>query len=317
MNPVFALPALSTLAMMLSAAAAPPVPTRLGTPAAMVSAVMPQVAASQPVPTVSRRATHRRRTASRALGTLAAANRAATLEPGRQGFINAVQVYPYGEGLLFQVYTAPERITDIALQAGEALVAVASGDTVRWVIGDTTSGTGADKRTHVLVKPFAAGLATNLVITTDRRSYHLALTSTGGAAMAGLSWSYSQDALIALKRSAEDAVGGAPVAIGLDVDRLRFDYAISGDKPAWRPLRAFDDGRQTFIEFPASLAVGEAPPLFLVARKGEAQLVNYRLRGRYYVVDRLFDAAELRLGTRHQDVVRIDRVGARRQRRAS
>ena len=65
-------------------------------------------------------------------------------------------------------------MTDIALQPGENLVAVAAGDTVRWVIGDTTSGTGADKRTHVLVKPFTAGLATNLVITTDRRSYHLA-----------------------------------------------------------------------------------------------------------------------------------------------
>ena len=79
--------------------------------------------------------------------------------------------------------------------------------------------------------------------------------------------------------------------------------------PDWRPLRAFDDGRQTFIEFPPSLAVGEAPPLFLVDRKGEAQLVNYRLRGRYYIVDRLFDAAELRLGTKRQQVVRISRTG--------
>jgi type IV secretion system protein VirB9 len=56
--------------------------------------------------------------------------------------------------------------------------------------------------------------------------------------------------------------------------------------------------------------------LFLVARKGEAQLVNYRLRGRYYVVDRLFDAAELRLGTKHQDIVRIDRLVGKHGRRA-
>ncbi|MGZ2962328.1 TrbG/VirB9 family P-type conjugative transfer protein, partial [Pseudomonas aeruginosa] len=87
-----------------------------------------------------------------------------------------------------------------------------------------------------------------------------------------------------------------PVASGLSVDQLHFDYAITGDQPPWRPLRAFDDGRQTFIEFPASIGVGEAPPLFLVDGKGTTALVNYRLQGRYYVVDRLFDTAELRLG---------------------
>jgi type IV secretion system protein VirB9 len=190
---------------------------------------------------------------------------------------------------------------------------VASGDTVRWVIGDTTSGSGTEKRTHVLVKPFSAGLATNLVITTDRRSYHIALTSVSKTAMAALSWTYPQDALIALKRAAAEAQAAQPVAAGIDVDQLHFNYAVSGDKPAWRPLRAFDDGRQTFIEFPATLGVGEAPPIFLLDRKGEAQLVNYRVKGRFYVVDRIFDVAELRLGTKHQQIVRISRVadGAR------
>lgn len=102
---------------------------------------------------------------------VAAANRAATLEPQAQGFVNAVQVFPFSDGTIYQVYTAPGAVTDIALQPGENLVAVAAGDTVRWVIGDTTSGIGAEKRTHILVKPFASGLATNLVVTTERRSY--------------------------------------------------------------------------------------------------------------------------------------------------
>jgi type IV secretion system protein VirB9 len=239
---------------------------------------------------------------------VAAANRAATIEPVAQGFINAVQVYPFADGAIYHVITAPERVTDIALQPGETLVAVASGDTVRWVIGDTTSGSGAEKRTHVLVKPFSAGLSTNLVITTDRRSYHIALTSLAKTAMAALSWTYPQDALIALKRAAAATEAAAPVAAGIEVEQLHFNYAVSGDRPAWRPFRAFDDGRQTFIEFPATLAVGEAPPIFLVDGKGEAQLVNYRVKGRFYVVDRIFDVAELRLGTKHQQIVRISRV---------
>jgi type IV secretion system protein VirB9 len=240
---------------------------------------------------------------------VAAANRAATLEPQAQGFVNAVQVFPFSDGAIYQVYTAPGAVTDIALQPSENLVAVAAGDTVRWVIGDTTSGTGADKRTHILVKPFNSGLATNLVVTTDRRSYHLQLSATSRTAMAALSWTYPADQLIALRRAAEQTAAAAPVSEGLAVDSLHFNYAITGDAPAWRPLRAFDDGRQTFVEFPASIVVGDAPPLFIIGPSGEAELVNYRVRGRFYVVDRIFDAAELRLGAKKQQVVRIARVG--------
>ena len=245
-----------------------------------------------------------------------AANRAATQEPGSGPFDNAAQVYPYSDGALYHLYTAPGQVTDIALQPGEALGAVAAGDTVRWVFGDTTSGAGETKRAHVLVKPFAAGLTTNLVITTDRHVYHLSLTSTVRTAMAAVSWTYPQDQLIALKKASDAATMAAPVAQGLQIDQLHFNYEVSGDRPDWRPLRAFDDGRQTFIEFPPELSTGVAPPLFVVGAKGAAELVNYRVRGRFYVVDRLFDAAELRFGLKHQDVVRITRVAHTGQRRA-
>ncbi|MCZ4341370.1 P-type conjugative transfer protein TrbG [Sphingomonadaceae bacterium G21617-S1] len=234
------------------------------------------------------------------------ATRHATQEPARDGFINAVQVYPYSEGTLYRLFAAPEHVTDIALQPGESLGAVAAGDTVRWVIGDTPSGSGETKRTHVLVKPVRAGLTTNLVITTDRRVYHLTLMSTARSPMIALSWSYPGDQMMALSRNAN----GRPAMItpGVPVDGINFNYRIGGAKPAWRPLRVFDDGRQTFIEFPASLSVGEAPPLFLTDQRGEPQLVNYRQSGRYYVVDRLFSSAELRLGTKRQAVVRIERI---------
>ncbi|GLV24667.1 hypothetical protein TomTYG45_11080 [Sphingobium sp. TomTYG45] len=98
---------------------------------------------------------------------------------------------------------------------------------------------------------------------------------------------------------------------------LNFDYAISGDRSRWRPLRAFDDGRQTFIEFPPALAQGDAPPLFLLGPDGKAELVNYRLRERYYIVDRLFSVAELRLGLKKQEVVRITRIENHKRRRGA
>lgn len=248
-----------------------------------------------------------------------AANRAATREPSSAGYIHAVQVYPWSEGVLYRLFAAPERVTDIALQAGETVTSVAAGDTVRWTVGDTTSGSGEAKRVHILVKPFAPGLKTNLVITTDRRAYHLQLESTPATAMAGISWTYPQDEMIALRRRQQAVAAATPIASGLSVESLNFNYAISGDRPAWRPLRAFDDGRQTYIEFAPSIAVGEAPPLFVIGEDGEAQLVNYRVAGRYYVVDRLFGVAELRLGEKHQKVVRITRSDPARtsRRRAS
>ena len=233
------------------------------------------------------------------------ANAAALLKPTSHGFVNAVQIYPYAQGALYQLYAAPERISDIMLGSDESLTSVAAGDTVRWIIGDTVSGSGAGKRTHILVKPAAPGLQTNLVITTDKRSYHLDLVSTAKTAMAALSWDYPENTLLMLKRSEVEAQAQAPIASGLALDRLNFAYTISGDTPPWRPLRAFDDGAQVFVEFSSALGQGEAPPLFVVGTNGEAELVNYRVRGHYYIVDRLFAQGELRLGTKHQQIVRI------------
>jgi type IV secretion system protein VirB9 len=299
----------------IAAAQTRPVPPSL--PVAPPPPVTAPVVTQAISPVIPRAKPRRRVPPSPAELRVRAANRAATLEPVAAGYINAVQVYPYNDGAIYHVLTAPGQVTDIALQPGETLGAVAAGDTVRWVIGDTSSGTGEGKRTHVLVKPFSPGLATNIIITTDRRTYHLALSSAERSAMVALSWTYPQDQLIALKAAEDRARTAQPVATGLSVDQLHFDYVISGDRPAWRPLRAFDDGRQTFIEFPASLGTGEAPPLFLVDAKGTAQLVNYRVQGRYYVVDRLFETAELRLGLKRQDVVRISRSGQADTRRTA
>ena len=162
------------------------------------------------------------------------ANGAARVQPTRAGYINAMQVYPFSDGALYQVYAAPGQITDIALAAGEQLVGsgpVAAGDTVRWVIGDTESGTGPTKRMHILVKPTRADLVTNLVINTDRRTYHLELRSTEKTYMASVSWAYAQDQLIALRRQNAAADAAAPVATGVDINALNFRYRIEGDNP--------------------------------------------------------------------------------------
>ncbi len=244
------------------------------------------------------------------------ANNAARVEPTRADYINAVQVYPFSDGALYQVYAAPGEVTDIALEAGEQLVGtgpVAAGDTVRWVIGDTESGSGATKRIHILLKPTQPDLTTNLVINTDRRTYHLELRAVNKTYMASVSFAYPQDQLIVLRAQNKAAEDLTPLASGIDVNALAFRYRLEGDNPPWRPLRAFDDGRQVFVEFPSGIAQGEMPPLWVVGPQGEGQLVNYRVRGAYMIVDRLFAAAELRLGGDPQQIVRIVRTDGKKQ----
>ena len=250
--------------------------------------------------------------AARPKARVTTANAAAIREPTAAGYMNATQVYPWTEGALFRLYAAPEHVTDIALQPGEVLQAISSGDTVRWTIGDTISGAGPTRRVHVLVKPFAAGLSTNMLIATDRRLYHLSLQSTSTTPMAAIAWTYPDEPLVMTRSGATGpAADPADDTDTVDVGQLRFRYAIKGDTPAWRPVQVFDDSHKVIIEFPARLDQGEAPPLFVVGPRGDGQLVNYRVRGNRYIVDRLFAAAELRFGEAPQQVVRITRTDAR------
>lgn len=245
------------------------------------------------------------------------ANAAARVQPSRWGYLNATQVWPFADGALYQLYTSPGEVTDVTLEAGEQLISVSAGDTVRWVIGDTTSGKGKGERVHILVKPTRPDLKTNVVINTDRRTYHLELTSTLNTWMASASWDYPQDRLLALQAQNHRAEAAAPIADGVAIDKLRFRYAITGDDAPWKPVRAFDDGEKVYIEFPSGISQGEMPPLFVVGPAGESQLVNCRTRGSYYIVDRLFGAAELRLGGAHQQVVRIERTDGKPRRGGS
>ena len=239
---------------------------------------------------------------------VADANAAALQEPRADSFMNATQIYPFSDGAIYRLYASPEKVSDIALQAGEQLIAISAGDTARWVIGDTYSGTDAAKQVHVLVKPYTAGLKTNLVITTSKRTYHVQMESTPVTAMTVISWSYPQDTLLAMQAAQARAEAARPVDRDISISNLQFRYAVTGDKPSWRPVNVFDDGEKVYIQFPPSLAQGEAPPLFIVGPDGQAELLNYRLEKGTYIVDRLFSVAELRLGGKRQSIVRISRT---------
>ena len=244
-----------------------------------------------------------------------AANAEALASSRADGFVNAAQVFGYEQGRVYEVWTAPMRITALSLEPGEKIISKAAGDTERWMIGDTTSGEAETVQTHLLIKPYRAGLATNMVVTTNRRVYLLALKASGEseAFNAAVSWTHplpqAPISQVAAGPSLTEAKAEAapPVLKGHGPEAYRI--RAGRWKPGWTPLSVHDDGRQTFITFPDSLGTTEAPPLFVLNEKGEAQLVNWRKQGNSYVVDRLFQKAELRLGGERPVIVKIERKG--------
>lgn len=239
-----------------------------------------------------------------------AANGAARIEPRREGYFNAVQVYPYSPGALYQVYVAPGQITDIALEPGEQLTGsgpVAAGDTVRWIIGDTESGNGDSRRVHILVKPTRPAIETNLVVNTDRRTYIIELRAHERPYMPSVAWFYPES-------RGKSARALPPVPLLPEMAQRRYRYAIDGDKPPWRPVSAYDDGRKVYIEFSAGIVQGEMPPLFIIGPDGKPEIGNSRIYENVLIVDRLFAAAELRLGGESQQTVRIIRADGKVQR---
>ncbi|QVQ36582.1 P-type conjugative transfer protein TrbG [Pseudochrobactrum algeriensis] len=247
-------------------------------------------------------------TAGTPSGRVESANTAARVEPRREGYYNSIQIYPWSEGALYQVYAAPGQITSITLEPGESLTGagpIAAGDTARWIIGDTESGSGATRRVHILVKPTRPDIATNLVVTTDRRTYMIELRSHEALYMPAIAWAYPVP-----QAGQRQTVPAAPVIP--DETARNYRYGLTGDSPAWRPISAFDDGRRVYVVFPRGIVQGEMPPIFVLGSNGEPQIVNSRIHKNILIVDRLFGAAELRLGSsKQQQIVRIVRVEQR------
>ena len=232
------------------------------------------------------------------------------------------ELYPYDEAQDPIVDCAPLRTTDIQLEPGETITDVASGDSERWLVTPAASGDPRNPTPHLAIKPTAGGISTNLTIYTTRHIYHLMLRSRAGHEMQEVAFYYPDD----LEQAMQDADQAAAKArnpqrqsegvvaslASLDPGAVNFSYAVSGPKVPWKPIRAFDDGTHTYIQMPATTTSSDAPALMVAAGDG-SEMVNYRVRGDYYIVDKLFDQAVLVSGVgREQDRVSIRYTGAAR-----
>ncbi|CAD7036206.1 P-type conjugative transfer protein TrbG [Pseudorhizobium endolithicum] len=204
------------------------------------------------------------------------------------------------------VVCAPLQVCDIELEPGEEVRDVLVGDSVRWKVEAATSGATARQAVHLIVKPAEPSLATSMVVTTSRRTYHIQLKSHASQYMARIGFDYPSDisARISNISARLQAGGHARTAAG----RPNFSYSLRGRAP-WKPTRVYSDGVQTFIQFPQSISSQDAPVLFVISG-GENRIVNYRMNGDMMIADYAIDRAILLSGSGwHRKKVIIERKG--------
>ncbi len=239
-------------------------------------------------------------------------------------------VYPFGESQPVLQCT-PLRACDVELEAGEVVHGVALGDTERWISSPLYSGDPDALVPHVVVKPRDYGVATNMIVTTTRRTYHLNLVApakgktdeTEGAYLRRVRFYYPGDVVEQWSDAAQLEVARAnrhseatiaSLSGAMNPGRMNFDYALSGGHfSGFRPATIFDDGHHTYIQLPAGTAAGDAPAFLARSQAGEEAILNYRMNGPWIIVDGLFERGELVAGVgRSRKTVKITNRGFRR-----
>lgn len=215
-------------------------------------------------------------------------------------------LFPFGQ-YLPTLTCAPLRACDIELEPGELVTGKPlAGDQVRWKVSKAESGSGDKRVTHIVVKPIDTNLDTNLIITTDKRTYHLRLYSRNEQDYLNrVGFYYPQDIADEWDESARLAEREAKAKNrlvvsdlpSLSVDKLDFSYRVDGEKTRFTPARVFNDGARVFLQMPEEMKSAEAPILLLLDKEDKPQIVNYRIKDAYYIVDKLFDKAMLVVGT--------------------
>ena len=217
---------------------------------------------------------------------------------------NIARTFVFNEGDMYRVYSREGFLTTILLQPGEELQFLGGGDTSRWGIEQATTGSVDGERTVIYVKPYQKGIKTNLVINTNKRQYQLFLQSAENYYNPLISFVYPREAQM---KYATQKIKDETQLTPVNTEDLFFDYKITPQKYKIAPAQVFDDGRKTFLVMKEEIEVSEAPVIYVEDTfTGEIALVNYRVKGNYYIVDRLFDKAVVKLGKRE---VKIKRKG--------
>lgn len=222
-------------------------------------------------------------------------------------------VFAYGQSMP-KLTCSPTRACDVEMQGGEKVKKVILGDGVNWTWTGADSVERGQPVQHVVFQPKDVDLESNVIITTDRRTYHIKLYApkVEGAYLNRVGFYYPEDLVQSWSDKMGDDAAAAVREESLKVmpaavspDKLAFDYRLEWAKGNgdFMPKRVFNDGERVYIEMADSVRSGENPVLALVDEQGKEVVVNYRRQEDpatgtvHFVVDKLFAKAVLVGGT--------------------
>ena len=134
----------------------------------------------------------------------------------------------------------------------------------------------------VVLYPLRAGLDTVMIVDTDRDAYRFYVQSGMGV----LTPSVVQIGEAVDPPEPDGAIHNAP-----PLGATLWSYRVRGDREV-RPATLTDNGHRTWIGF----ADGQAlPAVFAIGPTGKEEVVNGHMRGRFYVIDRVYERLVFRI----------------------
>lgn len=175
----------------------------------------------------------------------------------------------------------------IELEADEKIQTVSIGDSVAWMVNPSGN--------RLFLKPIDQNAMTNMTVITDKRSYLFELHASETKDIRDkemvfvMRFIYPQSDSEAMDFTQFEAMPD----IEKEPEKFNFSYTIRGSTVI-EPIRIFDDGEFTFFEFRDKNA--EVPAFFRVDSAGNEEMINFRKRGNYIVVERVASRFTLRRG---------------------
>jgi type IV secretion system protein VirB9 len=207
----------------------------------------------------------------------------------------------------------PFQETIIALEPGERFTSITSGDpkNLSYMVAVAGAATGVEIQ-HVLVKPAAPKMSTNLVIVTDKRVYNiLIVVGARGEVTRNVSFWYPQQMLASVNNSIDkknDIAMNAEKMPQLNLANANFNYKLDYDswsKPSWYPVRVFDDGKRTWIELPQGTDSKNIPTVLIQTDSGQDTKYQQSYYSPYILIEGVFGQAKLISGV-GGDQVQVD-----------
>ena len=209
---------------------------------------------------------------------------------------NSTMTFAYSPTQLYKIYCRRGYLTDLEFRKGETIQFVGGGDTAGWAVSSAT----VDGVPHLYIKPVVEVSTTNLIVTTDKRSYQLIIHSADWYNPM-VTWTYAAEDRQNMLRTQqkEEALRTTSVNVS-SVENLDFSYKVKGKNAEYRPEMVFSDGMRVYLKF--KKIPQRQVPIFIQEKENRMMtLINYQQKDDYYIIDAPFDKAQLQV-SEHENI---------------